>query len=226
MKKIILTCILCSPQLFGYLAIDKALWYLPIQFPAQVTQVPPVRVYYAGNKIASELDKETKQLTFAISEYKMRTSFYILIGEIDFVSEQNTIKYLRVPHEQPYKLYRVTFKQNSEVDTEKEGASEDIYAQGSWKIASINLADDRRIPDDTIIVYYNPGFVKTIEGGNALELPKIVLDDQLLQKINNEQLYDASVRLVLSSLNCDTIHKKPDEELKFPSDKTVLSLTT
>lgn len=225
MKKLFLTLVLLSSQLFGFLAIDKALWYLPIKFPSNVKYVPPVRVYYAGNKIMPQCDNDAKQLTFGISEYKMRNTFYILIAEVDFVSEQNTIKYLHVPNVQPYKLYRIAFKTNKETDVLNEADAEDIYASGAWDINRMYLAGDRRIPDDTIIVYYNPDFVRTIEGGNALELPTIVFDDRVLNNINSDQLYDASIKLVLSSLNCDTIHKKPDEELKFPSDKIVLSLT-
>ncbi len=215
-------CIQSEP----FLTVDKALWYGTIKFPTDMKIVPPVRIYYAGNKIPSETDNEGHQVSFAISEYKMRNAFYlIIVDQVDFVSECNTVKYLHVPKGRPYKLYILTFKPNK--DLEDKLHEVDINEKGTWDIVQKKLPDDLRIPDNAIIVCYHPHLIKNVEGGNAIELPKIVLDTELLNKLTPQELHDASIQFLLSSLNCDSIHATLDAQIKPDfARKTIIALTT
>ncbi len=216
---------ICMPS-ESFLTVDKALWYGTIKFPTDMKVVPPVRVYYAGNKIPAETDNEGHQVSFAISEYKLRNAFYlIIVDHVDFVSECNTVKYLRVPEGRPYKLYALSFKPNKELDGKLKEV--DISERGSWDIVQKRLPDDMRIPDNAIIVCYHPHLIKDVEGGNALELPKIVLDTELLNKLTPEELHDASIQFLLSSLNCDSIHASLDAQIKPHFErKTIIALTS
>lgn len=197
----------------AYLASDKQIWYGTITFPHVMQAVPPVRVYYAGNKLNVEIDQGTKEITFCLAEHKQRTEFNLLIAsDIDWVTAAaNTIDYLKVPEATQYKLYHLTFK-----------ASENC-----WQIEAIQLPEDRRIPDNTIIVRYHPLFIKEIQGGSAYELPKIILDERTLDNLSPEELHDASVHLFLGSLNCDTMHAKTTQVVKsHHTNKTVSLILT
>ncbi len=208
-----------------FLTVDKALWYGTIKFPTDIKIVPPVRIYYAGNKIPSETDNEGHQVSFAISEHKIRNSFYlIIVDRLDIFFECKLIQYLRVPEGRPYKFYVLSFKPNKELDSKLQEV--DISEKGSWDIVQKRLPDDLRIPDDAIIVCYHPHLVKNIEGGNALELPKIVLDAELLNTLTPQELHDASIQFLLSSLNLNSIHATLDIQVKPDfARKTIISLT-
>jgi hypothetical protein len=212
MKKLLicLLTVLSNGLLHGYLASDKALWYGSIMFPATMQVIPPIRVYYAGNKLSLQVDHDAKQSIFSLTEYKQRTSFTLLIcTEIEVVmSTANTVDYLRVPDNVPYKLYELSYN----------------AAEGVWSIVQIELAENRQIPDNAIIVRYHPLFIKKIEGGTAYELPKIILDERTLDNLSPEELHDASIHLFLSSLNSDSIHAKSTSLVRSDISKKTVSL--
>lgn len=212
MKKLLI-CLLTaftSSLTHGYFASDKALWYGTITFPHDMQIIPPIRVYYAGNKLGLNIDNDAKQSTFSLTEYKQRTSFTLLIcTDIEVVvSTANTVDFLRVPRGIPYKMYELNFN----------------TADGTWKITEIQLPEDRQIPENAIIVRYHPLFVKKIEGGTAYELPKIVLDERTLDNLSPEELHDASIHLFLGSLNSDSVHAKSTSLVKSDISKKTISL--
>lgn len=203
--------------LFGtlqaYLPSEKALRYGAIKFPTEIDIKEPIEVFYAGERIPTEIEKDAHLVSFAISEYKMRNTFCLLIcNDIETVTEKNTIKFQRVRNDRPYKLYLLQFHPNKELLQSTEDM--DIHAQGTWEITQKALQDNRRIPDNAIIVQYHPHLVETVQGGNALELPKIVLNKQVLEQFSADELHDASVHFVLSSLDLRTIHAKQDVRTK------------
>lgn len=208
------------------LTVDKTLWQGSIKFPLDVDINEPIRVYYTGDRVIScEIDNIGHQICFAISEYKMRTVFHLIIVDSrDFVSEQNTVQYFKVPQNRPYKLYELVYTPNKDLATI---ADADINQKGAWQITQKRLADDMRIPDSAIIICYHPHLVKGLEGGNAIELPHVVLDEEILKKLTAEELHDASIQFVLSALDFDSFHTKPNTQIKTDfAKKTVLALTT
>ena len=209
----------------AYLAIDKALWYGAIYFPSSMTQVPPVRVYYAGNKIPCEIDKENNVVSFSISEFKGRNTFNLLVTEeVSFCSEGNTVTHLLVAKGRPYKLCRCTFKHQKDTTESPPSSTEDI-TKGTWEIQTVDLPDDQRIPDDAIIVCFHPDLITSIEGGDNLHLPKLVVNEQALDALTPEQLHDASIRCLLTSLNSDSVHAKTDAHYDI-KNKTISLLVT
>ena len=230
MNKPLLLAIALLSTLFGeidaYLAADKALWYGTVKFPSDIKITEPVAVYYSGDQIVTEIQQETHQISFAISEYKMRNEFFLLISnDIQWVTEQNTVKFQRVAKNCPYKLYHLKFNPNKDITT-KITPETDLHALGNWSITQKALRDDMRIPDNAIIVHYHPNLVHKVEGGNALELPKIVLNEQILHQLTPDELHDVSAQFILSSLNLKTIHAKQDTQIKHDlPHKTIIALT-
>lgn len=210
----------------AFLTVDKTLWHGSIKFPSDMKINEPVRVYYTGDKaISCEIDNVGHQVCFTISEYKMRNIFHlIIVDSLDLVSEHNTVQYFKVPQNRPYKLYELVYTPNKDLTTI---ADADIDQKGAWQITQKRLADDMRIPDSAIIIRYHAHLVKNVEGGNAIELPHVVLDEQILKQLTTEELHDASIQFVLSALDFDSFHTKPNTEIKADfAKKTVLALTT
>ncbi|MEX0848733.1 MAG: hypothetical protein WD055_00715 [Candidatus Dependentiae bacterium] len=230
MNKSLIFSIVLLPTVFGnidaYLAADKALWYGTVKFPYDTKITEPVAVYYAGDQIITEIQQETHQISFAISEYKMRNEFFLLISnDIEWVTEQNTIKFQRICKSRPYKLFHLKFNPNREITT-KITPETDLNALGSWEITQKALRDDMRIPDNAIIVHYHPNLIQNVEGGNALELPKIVLNEQILHQLTPDELHDVSAQFILSSLDLKTIHAKQNTQIKHDiPHKTIIALT-
>lgn len=227
---VIILSMICT-QSFAILTVDKLLWYGIIQFPPELKSVEPIRVYYTGGKIpytgplAATVNPDKHQVSYTISEYKARNTFYLVITDRpDFAAKHNTIHYLRVPEGRPYKLYELTFTPNKETITNQQDI--DISQRGSWEIVQKRLAEDLRIPDNAIVVCYHAHLVKSVEGGNAIELPRILLNGDIMKNLSSEELHDVSIQFLLSSLNCDSFHISPDTQIKSADTKTILALTT
>lgn len=212
---------------------EKGLFIGNIQFPNSLEMVPNVRVYYAGRKIASETDDFGKKIIFSIPELKQRNFFYMLITpDIEFCSHENTVPFLQLKKGSKHKFfamqlipYEVPQKKHKKLGNGTFQKSEIAY---TWYIKELNLTlADGRIPDDTIIVCYNPEFVQSLEGGNAIEFPKIMIKPDLLKMVGSEaKLHQISNKWFLAALNTDTIHETLQPEFKInPQAKTVIAMT-
>lgn len=198
---------------FCYFPGDK-LWHGVIKFPSNAKIIPPVRVYYGGHMPTVAIDDKTKQISFDISESQIRTVFPLIITDrVDFKSEKNTPQYLKVPANQPYKMYILEYVPDTQAIKDL-GNKIDADKMGSWRITQENLDSDRRIPDNAITVYCYSRLVKTVEGGNGLDLPKIIIDADVLAQLTTEELQDTSARILLSSLDTDTIHSRQTTNIK------------
>ena len=210
-----------SLQTSAYFPCDK-IWHGSIKFPVNTKNIPPVQIYYAGTNIRSEIQPAGKQVTFDISESKVRNTFCLFIADqVDFVTEQNTVKHLTAPKNRPYKMFLLEFIPNKEVSDKPT----DVHQTGSWHVAPTQLAADRYIPDNSIIVLCHANLVKKIEGGNGLELPKIVLDERVLCQLSDNDLRDALAKFSLAALDCNTIHARQSAHIKADAaKKTVISM--
>jgi len=221
---------------------DRLLLMGTVQYPTGIERVPILRVYCGGNKIKCEINNENKKLTFTIPGYRNQSCFYLLITEmIEFVSENNVVLYLKIPTNFAYKLYELQVVRDEPTKgelpegTNNTGKSEQQKAIYRWKsIKEIRLADNGRIPDNAIILCDNPehifgikGGVAGVEGGTAYELPTIVMRDDLLELAGSEKkLHELSNRLVLASLDYDTIHASVPQMINQKTAKTIVALTT
>ncbi len=195
-----------------------------IQFPRDLKEVPSLRVYFAGKKIACDINNESKQTTFSIHSYQRNTPLYILVTEhLHWRSgEENTIKYLKTDISKPYKLYLAT--PHESLPGKKR---EDTEAH--WNIQEITLDTDGKLSDfDTIIVFFNPDLIETLEGGNSITLPSLRVYSDILERVGSErELHAMNAKLLITALDSDCLHK-PAECIveRHYQLKTVLALTT
>jgi len=202
--------------MFGSWNSAAGMYVGAVQFPRTLKKIPSLPIYFAGNKIPCNLSNESKQITFNIPSYQRNTPLYILVTEhIQWNAEENTIKYLKVNTSQPYKLYLVSPQKNNE--------------QGVlWETQEQALDCDGKIPDNTLIIVFNPTLVEGLEGGNSITLPRLCTYSNLLERIGTEeQLHAMTEFLLLAALDTDSIHKKIQHTIKPHYQlKTVLALTT
>jgi hypothetical protein len=219
----LLVCYSCS----GYQ--EKGLFIGSVQFPTSLEMVPDIRIYYAGKKVTAEVDNHAKKVIYTIPELKQRAVFYLLITPtIEFSSHENTVPYLKLNPHVPYKFYILELASTVPTNKNKKRDIAAFRPEYAWNIKEIKLdITGGRIPDETIIIQYNPAFIQTIEGGNAIQLPKIVIRPDIVSMLGSEQkLHELSQKWFLAALHTDTIHESVQSPIKIsPQPKTVLALT-
>jgi hypothetical protein len=223
----------------SYCYEEKTLFMGKIQFPLSINIIPSIRVYYAGKKITTEIDEEGKRVLFSVPEQKNRTFFYLLVTpEIQFVSKENTIEYLKLKSHLPHKFYALELISSEEVQPNKRAKfsltslDNAAFAMATttkhhWEIKELSLNIlSGRIPDETIIICFDPSYVQKLEGGNIVEFPKIVLKPDLINILGSEKkLHELSTKWFLAALNTDTIHEPFSSEIKLSGqNKTIIAM--
>ena len=209
---------------------EKSLFIGNIVFPSTLEMIPNIRVYYAGRKIVCETDDYGKKVTFSIPENKQRTFFFMLITpETEFCSHENTVPFLMLKKNAPYKFYVMELVQ-IEAPKKKNRPWANPFEKNmeyTWVIKQLDLQlPDGRIPDETIIVRFNPDYVQALEGGNNIEFPKIIIRPDIIKLVGSEtKLHELSNRWFLAALNTDTIHDTAPAEVRMhPHSKTILAM--
>ena len=196
-----------------------------IQFTKSAS-LDPIRIYYGG-KIISTNAYETNipKITYEITKNNEQNVFYLLITQTplkhhlknclndeDDNNTQNTIEYLKIHPETPYKLYELVLT----LDTLPEALDQQISPESyHWNITEVSLSKTGQLPDATIIVNYFATFVKTIKGGNAIELPTIFVDNSLIDQFGTQENFeDALIKLQLTSLDTDMLHAPIRRKMK------------
>lgn len=224
-----------------------------IQFPSDLAAVPSIRVYRGGRIIPCESDAYSKKITLTIPREPREETFYLLVteaiqfhqleSEYDEDDAQNTISFFRLPQKQAYKLYKLNLvceRQEQSGDPlqsykhmfEGDAASHFSSKKGKtkqekyiWKITEETLSKEtRRIPDDTIIVYFSPNLVESIAGGTKFELPTIKMKTDILSLVGSEKnLHDLSDGLLLSCLDHEPLHTTMQQKVRFGKLHTLVA---
>ncbi len=201
-----------------------------IQFPRMLKKVPAIRVYYGGKIINSYRHEGIPKVTFEVSKNNHQTTFYLLVTEhieyrvktlSDLSCQSNTIDYLQLPPNQQYKFYRLELVpdaiesiNNMELLKQQNTPSEENNSY-HWKVYEEQLPGNGKIPDETIVVCYFPNVVAMLNGGSKLELPTIVIKQNIIDLMGSEEkLHEASVKLQIASLDTDTIHTPTKRKIK------------
>lgn len=224
------------------LSYTKGLFIGSIQFPTTLNHVPAMRVFCGGNKISCEKNDVSKRITFTIPEDKHRTVFPLIITEnVKFEVEagSNTVKFLKIPPRQRYKLYMLELLKVAKADAPQpskttrvshlyESSETDLLYSYEWLIhEEKNSLVDGRLPDDAIVVYFNPEYVQSLKGGNAFELPRIIIKKDVAKLAGSEEkLHDISKSLLLSSLDLNAIHANVQAQVTQEYHRTLITLVT
>jgi hypothetical protein len=261
-KKLLLVAFFChQTQAFqADLRHNKTTLLGSIQFPKTILEVPQIRVYAEGTAIDDCIsDNTTKKVSFSLNTDKYRSIFYLLVTpkpgqkakeaqpELGLVT-QNTIDYLKVPQGQRYKLYKLelttTLTGSRDFDLSGFDNHANLFkkpvAQNApelaynWTIQETKLASTGRLPDDTIIICFNPDYVEglkinTDRDQHSFELPLVVIKENIVQLAGSlENLKFESDILIISALDSATFHAKPKQEFKTDSAKPkhIVRITT
>lgn len=197
-----------------------------IQFPQSVDTVPTIRIYCAGKIIPCSVDQKNKTLTFNIPKFTQQHHFNLVITEkIGFGyaptkyedKPSNTPSYLTLEQKQPYLLYSLLL-------TPEFSDAQDAQFRFRWRVRPETLAADRKIPDDAIIVCCDANWIAGIDSANSFEFPKIEIKPNLLELAGSqEQLRQASARLMLAALDSDTMHAT-QAPLEVKQDKNRITI--
>jgi hypothetical protein len=204
-----------------------------IQFPEKLKEIPSLRAYFAGKVIPAEVDQTAKKVSFSLSQERTSSFFCILITEasnIDFKTKDgNTIEHLKLKDSsQPYVCYTLELVSEYLPTDESTPAGTPKQMAYKWIIKEIKLGGAGEIPDSCVILCYNPLYIDHLEGGSTIELPKLVVKNNLLELMGGSQaVQDHAAQLLLSALDLDAIHAKPTPVIQVHHQaKTVLALTT
>ena len=207
-------------------SFDKNLFVGNIVFPQNVKPIPQISLYRRGIQIKPETDHAANKIQFTISEDKACSQFYTLITKnVKANIEDNTIQNLTVDPSKNPKLYRIQLVHTNRTSTHlPSNKSKEKIEESSWKITELKVHKDGTIPDNTLIVIFNPDYVEKLEGGNNLELPKIIIKKNILELAGSQKkLLEETEALIMGSIDFLTLsHIKPKPEIKLNAEKKVV----
>jgi len=214
------TAIHKTAHCWDFYSLDKNLFVGNILFPQTIKTVPQVLLYQRGIKLQTETDDSSKKIQFTVTEERKCKKIHFLVTQyVQPNIEKNIVTGLKIGRKQDYKLYKLRLieKRNTQKsDSEKNNTS---Y---HWQIEEKKLAPERRIPDDTLIVIFNPNYIEKIDEGSSFELPKIWIRPDILELAGSEEkLHDEVNELLMASLDLNILHSKPTSEIK-PNHKKKL----
>ena|GEM_PF-2362801 len=177
-----------------------------IQFPKQVQHIPSIIIYsLLGCKVPSVTDSHNHRLTYTINRPRDVQHFWLLITQnlipVPYAgtTEHSTLQGWRVDITQPYKFYGLT----RVVEESPPSDTATITSRIRWNIQAHDLAPFHgQLPDDTIIIYYDPVLIADVRGGSPFELPTIVMKPDLINTVGSETLlHELSERLSIAAVD-------------------------
>lgn len=225
LKKIALFLITTAiSPIFSFTITNPTLFTIPIEFPTLLKKIPQnlqnIYLYYCGQRIHRDAHTTHNKLFFSILESRMITHFYLIIinsmPDPEFITG-NVVDYLKIDDSHHYKFYSLSLIAQE--------AKNDKKTEYVWIIQEISIPSSGRLPDNTVIMSYDPDLVDHLEGGNAIELPTIILkkDISSLEEITNQQ----SIEIILSTLDYNAFHEAAKTELIHdPETKTIRTIVT
>lgn len=196
-----------------------------VEFPKTIKKVPELCIYHCGERFVGEVDTTGRRSCFNIPVEKGCSHFTLLITqELQFETEHNTVHYLKIDPQQPYKLYTmdlVRAPRRRAIGASSTPAQQD---PDQWTIRPGRLAVEGRIPDDAIIVLLNPMFIDRVEGGDGISLPTIHIKENLLTLAGSEQeLHNQAIELVLASLDYKPIHANTAVAVRQEGERIIIA---
>lgn len=217
-----------------------------VKFPANIKQIPVIRIYCGGRKIPynlCDIDNTSKQFKFQIPKSQYQRQFNILITDpanLRFVQVeskdlefQNTIEHIQLIPGRKYRYYLARLEEDIPTNSQDEYAMLMNVAQGKqklnykWTIQEQKIISrDGNIPDETVIVCYGAHCVNGLVSLNTSELPTIELKEDLLKLVGSEKkLREFSDKFVIASLDTDTIHStiRQDNNIRREPKRTIIA---
>ena len=157
-----------------------------------------------------------KKIQFTVAEDKSCRRFFLLITKsITPDIDDNTVKHIIIDPKQDYKFYELNIYTNQELAINPISKQQEVRETYSWMIQNRRINRDGIIPDDTLIMIFNPNYIESIGHSTSLELPKIIIKKNILELSGSEQkLTDENNELLLSCLDLNILHTDPASKVK------------
>jgi hypothetical protein len=198
--------------LFNSVAYGHAvsMLFLTIEFPRAVKTAPQYPMWYEGHGVSGEVNGN--EVFYNVPINRMLKHFYLLFVEdssyvlkqSDGALQQNTIDYLKSGT-----VYRIF----------------ELQLQGTaWRSAERLLAEDRAIPDNTIIIYMPPHYVDKLVGGKGLQLPHIMIKENIVELLGGslEALQKKANELIIEAINMNTFHVPAEEKMWVAGNRRII----
>lgn len=215
-----------DPELFF---VEQATITSSILFPKNITHIPEIPIFCAGNEARYETDHLNKKITFNVLVSKKSVYYYLLICDQvvthmhEDINFKNLVQYLKVNPDTPYRLYRISLMPpmslQKTVDAQRLNKRE-------WQIEEMILGPEGALPDQTIIVSYNAHWVSGLEATSTAEFPHIIMRPDLMEYLGGEEALHRSLdQLRLATLDMRLIHAKIKPDFK-KHEKTIVAMIT
>lgn len=199
-----------------------------IQFPSHIKEVPQMFLYSLGSRVQGTPDSPSHKFTYTISRPRGIERFWLVITQnlSCTQAEQNTLKSWKVDITKPYKFYSLTRVLDEEAIEQDGGETRPRFR---WEVISHKLSEqDGLLPDDVVIVYYDPALIADIRGGSPFEWPTIIVRNDALSILGSEAaLHDVSTRLSIAAMDLRPFFSPIEYEIRQDARvKTIIALTT
>ncbi len=181
-----------------------------IEFPRTIKTAPQHELFYEGQKLKTEVDGH--KLFFNIPIHRMLNRFFMLfVEDPSYVLkqsegnfQQNTIDYLKSGT-----IYRIF-----ELQTYNTG----------WRVFERLLDNTLAIPDNTIIIYMPPTYVDKIVGGKGLQLPHVMIKENIVELLSSslETLQRKADELSIAAIDLCTFHVPTQEATFVAGNKRII----
>jgi hypothetical protein len=156
-----------------------------------------IKVYQAGEIIHTDVSDHT--ISFFIKDMNRTKEFHILVVkpcDLSYVfneNAKNTIQYRVVNPERSYKFYKISFSSTSQ----------------NWNIEDKNLKENGKIPDQTVIIFYNPDYIESFCCSKENPVPTLLISDTIFTLSGgNDALCYEEIRYLLDTLHLDPLQQK------------------
>jgi hypothetical protein len=222
---VILVSLLFFVQHMVHSYSNSTIFPCTVEFPRAVKKIPELCIYHKGERFVGEADTTGHRTCFHLPIDRSCTTFTLLVTQgIQFESEQNTVQFLKIDPQQPYKLYSmqlVRTPRRRSMDLQQQQQNSD-----QWIISSERVDVHGRIPDETIILLMDPRYIDRVEGSSGFELPEIYIKENVLELAGSLQhLLDQSIELVVASLDYKPIHASLKAATRQEGEHLIIATT-
>lgn len=199
-----------------------------IQYP-NIKSLPQMSaISYEGQQITiTECDDANNKYYYKVRlNRKDQTEFYLLCaggnGNIvpvfknnDELAINNTIDHLRLKKDAKYRIFRATINNNFDSKTKKTTVT--------WTIKEMALPQTGQIPDSTLIFPIPANYVKELAGGDAMQLPTIIIKNNVhLLAGGEDKMHELALRQAATFPDISWLHTQPSKAIKQVGASTLI----
>ena len=159
-----------------------------------------IKVYQGGEILHTNVSGHT--ISFFIKDMSRTKEFYLLVVKpcnLSYVFNEvakNTVQYRAVAPGKSYKFYRIKIASSA--------------ISQPFTIETITLEENQKIPDQTVIIFYNPEYIESLfcSKENSI-LTLSVIKDLFDVSGGEDMMYYEEILYLFDTIHTDTLQHKP-----------------